>query len=187
MPYMNSNLFSYKSSTPWNCEKYDQTDWPKGFLYMHFCDSDNQKYANAGIILSYMNYDEVMRWDKTFIGNRGADYEEFKRIKAEILIESLEKECRGTKACIEKYYTSTPLTYRDYTGTLQGSMYGIAKDISIGAAGRVPHKTKIPNLLLTGQNINSHGMLGVIVGSIVTCSELLGIEEIYKQIIKSNL
>ena len=187
MPYMNSNLFSYKSSTPWNCEKYDQTDWPKGFLYMHFCDSDNQKYANAGIILSYMNYDEVMRWDKTFIGNRGADYEEFKRIKAEILIESLEKECRGTKACIEKYYTSTPLTYRDYTGTLQGSMYGIAKDISIGSAGRVPHKTKIPNLLLTGQNINSHGMLGVIVGSIVTCSELLGIEEIYKQIIKSNL
>jgi all-trans-retinol 13,14-reductase len=66
-------------------------------------------------------------------------------------------------------------------------MYGIAKDITIGSAGRIPHKTKVPNLLLTGQNINSHGMLGVIVGSIVTCSELLGTKEIYKQIINSNL
>jgi all-trans-retinol 13,14-reductase len=187
MPYMNSNLFSYNTSSPWNCEQYNQNSWPKGFLYMHFCESDNQKFANAGVILSYMHYDEVKRWENTHIEERGDDYNEFKRIKAEILIERLERECRGTKACIENYYTSTPLTYRDYTGTPQGSMYGIAKDITIGSAGRIPHKTKVPNLLLTGQNINSHGMLGVIVGSIVTCSELLGTKEIYKQIINSNL
>ena len=65
-------------------------------------------------------------------------------------------------------------------------MYGVAKDVSLGISNRVPHKTKIPNLLLSGQNINSHGMLGVIVGSIVTCSELLTSEEIYKQIVKVN-
>jgi all-trans-retinol 13,14-reductase len=61
-------------------------------------------------------------------------------------------------------------------------MYGVAKDITMGAAGRVPYKTKIPNLLLAGQNVNSHGMLGVIVGTIVTCSELLTSQRIYQQI-----
>jgi all-trans-retinol 13,14-reductase len=65
-------------------------------------------------------------------------------------------------------------------------MYGIARDITLGAACRVPHRTKIPNLLQTGQNINSHGILGVIVGAIVTCSELLTAEKIYQQIIEAN-
>jgi all-trans-retinol 13,14-reductase len=50
----------------------------------------------------------------------------------------------------------------------------------------VPHKTKIPNLYLTGQNINSHGMLGVLIGTIITCSELLGASNIYHQIIEAN-
>ena len=62
-------------------------------------------------------------------------------------------------------------------------MYGIAKDINLGVACRVPHRTKIPNVFQTGQNINSHGMLGVLVGTIVTCSELLSAQKIYQQII----
>lgn len=65
-------------------------------------------------------------------------------------------------------------------------MYGVAKDVNCGIANRVPHKTRIPNVLQTGQNINSHGMLGVIVGSIVTCSELLTAEHIYRQITNSK-
>ena len=87
---------------------------------------------------------------------------------------------------IKHYYTSTPLTYRDYTGTEGGGMYGIARDIHLGAACRVPHRTKIPNVWQTGQNINSHGILGVIVGTIVTCSELLTAERIYREIIEAN-
>ena len=61
-------------------------------------------------------------------------------------------------------------------------MYGIARDFNAGAACRVPHRTKIPNVLQTGQNINSHGILGVIVGTIVTCSEFLTAQTIYEQI-----
>ena len=86
----------------------------------------------------------------------------------------MEQEFPGLRDKLEDYYTSTPLTYQDYTGTEGGSMYGIAKDVSLGAGCRVPHRTKVPNLLQTGQNINSHGILGVIVGTIVTCTEILG-------------
>jgi len=65
-------------------------------------------------------------------------------------------------------------------------MYGVARDFTAGAASRVPHRTKIPNVYQTGQNINSHGILGVIVGTIVTCSEFLSAETIYHQI-KSSI
>jgi all-trans-retinol 13,14-reductase len=86
----------------------------------------------------------------------------------------VEREFPGVRDHIAEYYTSTPLTYQDYTGTEGGGMYGIAKDVSLGAACRVPHRTRVPNVLQTGQNINSHGILGVMVGTIVTCTEILG-------------
>ncbi len=186
VPYMNYNYYGYSQSSPWNCEHYDEQSWPKGYLYMHFCHQENPRFAESGVILSYMHYDEVMRWEGTKVGHRGDDYEQFKQQKAEKLLDVVERDFPGLRGKIAHIYTSTPLTYRDYTGTEQGSMYGIAKDITMGPAARVHHRTKIPNLLLTGQNVNSHGVLGVIVGTVVTCSELIGSETIFNQIKACN-
>lgn len=183
--YMNHNYFAYDAS-PWDCEDYNDATWPKGWLYMHFCKHDGQRYAEGGQVISYMHISEVERWAGTHVGRRGADYEAFKRSKAEKLLQSLERHFPGIRGNIEDYYTSTPLTYLDYTGTAEGSMYGIAKDIHLGAGCRVSHRTRVPNLFLTGQNVNSHGLLGTMVGTIVTCSEFVPTEEIYKQIIKSS-
>ena len=186
VPYQNYNFYGYNYGTPWNCEQYDTDSWPKGYLYMHFCDDANQLFAKTGVVISYMQMKDVEQWGGTKVGHRGADYEAFKRQKAELLLESVEKQFPGLRSHIKHYYTSTPLTYQDYTGTEGGSMYGVARDINLGAACRVPHRTKIPNLLQTGQNINSHGILGVVVGTIVTCSELLTSEKIYQQIMGAN-
>lgn len=184
--YLNSNFYCFNDGTPWDCEKYDETSWPKGYLYMHFCNEKNQKFAKAGVLLSYMQMKDVERWKDTKIGQRGEEYEIFKKEKAEKLLSSLEKQFPGIRGKIKHYYTSTPLTYLDYTGTEGGSMYGIAKDVSFGPAYRVSHRTKIPNVLQTGQNINSHGMLGVLVGTIVTCSEILSAKTVYNQIIEAS-
>ena len=186
LPYMNYNYYGYNTETPWGCENYTDEDWPKGFLYMHFSHEISPQYAQTGIILSYMKMEEVEKWRGTQVGRRGREYEELKRRKAERLISSLENHCPETIGKIAHYYTSTPLTYLNYTGTADGSMYGNAKNISLGAVSRVSHRTKIPNLFQTGQNINSHGMLGVMVGTIVTCSEFIGAETIYKQIKEAN-
>ena len=133
-----------------------------------------------------MQMKDVEKWKGTSVGRRGKDYEEFKRLKAEKLLAVLEQHFPGIRNNICKYYTSTPLTYLNYTGTEGGSMYGNAKDIHMGAACRVPQRTRIPNVYLTGQNINSHGMLGVLVGTIVTCSEFLTAKKIYEQIKEVN-
>ena len=174
VPYLNSNFYGYLQDSPWNCEHYDETSWPKGYLYMHLCHEPEPKFAKTGVILSYMQMADVEQWKGTRVGHRGEDYEVFKHQKAERLITALEKEFPGLHSQIADYYTSTPLTYLDYTGTEGGSMYGIAKDVSLGAACRVPHRTRVPNVLQTGQNINSHGILGVLVGTIVTCTEIVG-------------
>lgn len=182
VPYMNTNFYGYRGTSPYGCEEYTAEEWPKGWLYMHFCHEDRPQYAESGVILSYMSTADVARWEDTRVGRRGADYEAFKETCTRRLLADVEREFPGLSGDVLHYYTSTPLTYRDYTSTPGGSMYGIAKDITAGAAGRVPHRTRIPNLLLTGQNVNSHGMLGTLVGAIVTCSELLGTKTIYEQI-----
>lgn len=186
MPYMNTNYFGYRDTTPWGCENYSSENWPKGFLYMHMCHQANAEWAQSGVIISYMRMEDVAQWSGTSIGRRGQEYEAFKREHAERLIAEVDRLRPGFASSIEHYYTSTPLTYQDYTGTEGGSLYGVVKDITLGAAGRVPYRTKIPNLLLAGQNVNSHGFLGVIVGSIVTCSELVEPQQIYKQIKEAN-
>ncbi len=186
VPYMNHNFYSYSSDNPWGSETYSEAEWPKSYLYMHSCHSADASYAKSATVLSYMDIKELKAWENTFVEKRGDDYRAFKREKAEILIDRMEREFPGIRECIAGYYTSTPLTYRDYTGTQDGSIYGLAQDISEGISGRVSYKTKIPNLLLTGQNINSHGILGVLVGAVVTCSELLPAGHIYKQILDSD-
>lgn len=172
MPYLNSNFYGYAQLSPWDCEKYTLEDWPRGYLMMHLAESPRQQWATSGVLLSYMRWEEMLPWQGTRVGHRGADYEAFKAEHAERLLNLVERDFPGLRNSVEAYYTSTPLTYRDYTGTERGSMYGIAKDITLGPSGRVHHRTKVPGLLLTGQNINSHGILGVLVGAAVTCAEL---------------
>ncbi len=180
--YLDHNIFYYRGDSVWNCEKYDDASWPKYMLYMHFCHQEHPEYADTAEVLTYMNFSEMTQWFGTRIGRRGESYEAFKRMKAEKLIDALEKEIPGIRDDIEQYYTSTPLTYYDYTGVPDGAMYGIAKDVNVIGAGSVSCRTNIPNLLLTGQCITLHGMFGVLAGSLLTCSEVLTTEGLFSQL-----
>ena len=182
VPYMNHNYYHYNGDEIWNGEQYTEQDWPRGYLYMHLCPSQSGQYAQAGEILTIMRYDELAQWTGTKVERRGEAYKAFKHRRAEKVLTLLERDFPGTLANVEAYYTSSPLTYVDYTGTKEGSMYGILRDVN---APRILHRTKIPNLFLTGQNINAHGIKGVIIGAIITCSEFLGREFILKQVVKA--
>jgi len=179
MPYMNSNFFGYRANHPWGCEDYDEQTWPKGYLYMHFCGEQTSAYAESGVVLSYLHASELAQWSDTSVGRRGADYEAWKKQKAERILDLMETEFPAIRSQIESYYTASPLTYRDYNSTPEGSMYGIMKDVTMGPAYRIPYRTRVPNLLLVGQNINSHGILGVLVGTMITCSNLLDPGRLY--------
>ena len=75
---------------------------------------------------------------------------------------------------------------RDYTGIPEGSMYGIERDFNDPVVTNILPRTKIPGLYFTGQNINLHGVLGVTIGSILTCGEILGIEYLVNKIRKNE-
>ena len=185
MPYINSNFYGFHTDSPWKMSGTIDDTWPQGYLYMHHCHEPHPKTARGGVVLAYMSRDAVKQWSKTTIGRRGDDYEQFKHDMAERLIDAVEQDFPGFRESLADYYAATPLTYRDYTLTPQGSIYGLAKNVN-NIADRVSFKTKVPNLLLVGQNINSHGMLGVLVGTMTVCQHLLGEENVRQQMVEAN-
>jgi all-trans-retinol 13,14-reductase len=132
--------------------------------------------------MSYMNFSDVEQWSSTRNTipreqqQRGEDYEEFKLRKSEKLIDFVDERFPGIRSKIKSHYASTPLTFRDYIGVRDGSLYGIEKDSSDPIKSFISPRTKVENLLLTGQNLNMHGVLGVTVSAVLTCSYLLGTE-----------
>ena len=98
------------------------------------------------------------------------------------MLNQLERDFPGIRNNIKEVYTSSPLTLRDYTGTKEGSMYGILKDKDYLEQTFISHHTKVPNLFYTGQNINSHGILGVSVSALITSSEFVDLKKVVKSI-----
>ena len=187
VPYMNANRFIYRGASVWGSESYSAGDWPRSFLYMHQYPDGGSQFAQAGVILAYMHIRELQEWACTVTGRRGDSYREFKECKAQALLSAAQEYIPGLKDGLERYWTSTPLTYRDYTGAVNGGLYGIAKDVELGQTGRVSYRTRVPNLYLAGQSVNSHGILGVLVGSLVVCDSILGDGILYDDIKRTVL
>lgn len=172
--YLNHNIYYYKNNNVWTASTYDPNHWPESYMLLTQCTSGGGEYAEGITVMAYMKYDEVLKWANTSIGHRGAEYEDFKVQKADMLLDFVEEKFPDIRQHIHKVYTSTPLTYKDYTATKEGSLYGVMHDSNDPLKSLILPKTKIPNLFLTGQNISLHGVLGVTIGAVLTCSEILG-------------
>jgi len=177
-PYLNYNYYFYEDQDVWTANNRNSGDPLRSYLFMHQCAHDNQQWGESAEMIGYMKFDEVAQWADTTLGHRTEAYQEFKQRTAEHYLDVLEQSFPGIRANIEGYETSTPLTYRDYTATRFGSMYGIIRDKNFPTQTLVSQRTKVPNLFMTGQNINSHGILGVTIGAALTCAEFLGLNKI---------
>lgn len=178
--YENRNHYLYNTHDVWSLEgQFGGFDIPWVLLSMQ---ANGGPDCEVATLLVPMRRAMFERWEATETGRRGAEYEAFKARFAEQVIELVHQHLPYLKPHIERIYTASPLTYRDYTGTPDGSAYGIVKDYRNPIVNHLPARTRIRNLLLTGQNLNVHGALGVVVSSAVTCSELLGVEYLAKKI-----
>jgi all-trans-retinol 13,14-reductase len=185
VPYLRYNFHHYNQENVWVASNYDPLHWPQNYLLMHTATSGGEKYAESCSIITYMDYKELQPWEHTHTGNRGDAYLDFKEAKASQLLDAVEKQFPGIRKHIQAYYTSTPLTWRDYTGTRAGSAYGILKDFNRPLESLILPRTQIPNLFLTGQNTNLHGILGVTISSFVTCSEVIDLRYLLRKILDS--
>lgn len=189
--YRNHNYYHFASSdNVWTAHEYDEASWPKAFMASMSSTKKSDVWADGMTFITYMKFDDLKPWEQTFNTtsekeDRGESYEAFKERKTEKFLQMIELKFPGFRDCIKSVHTSTPLSYRDYIGGHKGNMYGYEKDSNNPMKSFIASKTKLDNLYLTGQSINMHGVLGVTIGAVVTCSEILGKEYLVNKINKS--
>ncbi|WP_273565331.1 phytoene desaturase family protein [Maribacter halichondriae] len=190
--YLNHNYYHSKDlDAVWNSHNYTQENWPLSYMVSMGARKNQDEWGEQLTAIAYMRYDEVSPWADTFntVANkndRGETYAEFKAKKTEIFLNELEKKFPDIRECVQSIYTSTPLSYRDYIGCNRGSMYGYVKDYQNPLKSFISPRTKINNLYFTGQSLNMHGILGVTISGVVTCSEILGAEYLLDKITKGD-
>lgn len=180
MKYFNWNQYVYKRADVWTF--YQDAISINGLLITARPPEDESEYLRQIDLLTPLTWDKCMRWAQSSIGHRGQDYQEMKQRLADECMELAARFIPNLKKMVEQVYVSTPLTYRDYTGTPEGAAYGIRKDYRNPMMTVLSPRTPLPNLLLTGQNLVLHGIHGVTMTAMYTCAEILGKEYMWNQL-----
>ncbi len=158
----------------------------KGLFITFPSDRESQwKGPRVILALGMMPWSEVAPWADTQTGKRPAEYLALKEkhgAKLHAEVEAALPEHRGHLTRVE---ISTPLSNRDYTQTPHGSMYGLRHSMDQWGKYALHPRTRIDNLLLTGQSVLMPGVLGVTVGAFVTCAFLLGFDHLFQKVARS--
>lgn len=182
MPYLNRNIYVHREHADlWNARA---VDLPSSVLIYYPVPDEGIEYVQSIDLLTPMHWSEVEKWANTPVGRRGEDYVVMKDAKTAACIELISRQVPDLSDKIDKIFTSTPLSYQSYTNTVDGSAYGIMKDYNEPMYTILTPRTPIPNLLLTGQSLNLHGILGVSITSFFTCAEILGMDVLFRQLME---
>ncbi len=121
-------------------------------------------------------HDEQWRpWEKTRSGKRGTDYEDAKMALAHALIKRV-LPFTGPLKDLEIIDTYTPLTIRDWVNSPDGSAYGVMRSDKQMLSAALLNRTAVKGLYLAGQSVMAPGVLGTILGSLVTAKFIVGPE-----------
>lgn len=158
LPYFNHNKYVFRKANVWTFhENLGSVD---GVMVSCRVPKDDD-YARQIDLLTPMPWALCKHWEHTVVGRRGEIYELQKERLTDDCIRLAERVIPGLRDMVEKRYTSTPLTWRDYTLSPCGSAFGVRKDCRQPLITMLSPKTPVPNLFLTGQSLVLHGLEGV--------------------------
>lgn len=169
--YFNHNDYVYRNADVWDF--YRKKGPVGGVMVSCRVPDDGGEWAQQVDILTPMTWEEVEPWSNSTVGRRPEGYRAMKQRRADECIELAETVLPGLRNAVERMYTSTPLTYRDYTLTPDGSAFGVRKDCNNPLMTQLSAHTPVPNLLLTGQSLVLHGLQGVTMTAMETAKECL--------------
>lgn len=169
--YRNFNQYVYSCPDVW--AYHENPVHTEGVMISWKVPEDGSEYASQIDLLTPVPLGKMAEWEDTSLEHRGDEYKAWKEHKTRRCVVLASKAIPNLRDNIEDVYTSSPLTYRDYTHTPGGSSYGIRKDWHMPMLTELSPKTPIANLLLTGQNLIVHGLQGVTETAFMTCKEII--------------
>ncbi len=184
LPYAGHNEYILRRPNVW--DGFERERPVSGVMASYYVPADGSRFVRQLDLLTPVTWDECRPWSGTRLGRRSPAYEAWKRQMAEECVALAGTVIPGLAGMVEAQYVSTPLTYRDYTLTPNGSAYGLRKDCGNALLTVLSPRTPEPNLLLTGQSLVLHGVEGVTMTALMTCAEVLGKERLWQMLNSSK-
>ncbi len=174
LPYFNYNTYLLRNNDAalYPYGNYDD-NWPSNMMISTGCEEQGQQYANTVNVLAYCDAKFFNKWENTFNTTakpkeRGDDYEQLKEELINKVAKKVASRISGFENMYFAAYCSTPLTYRDFLNVPDGTGYGVEKNYNEAIFTYISPKLKIPNLLMTGQNTDLHGVYGASISALLT-------------------
>jgi all-trans-retinol 13,14-reductase len=187
LPFPGHNVYWHPSGEALAKQTADGICWPDTQAMFYAEDDARPGFAESLSILAYADPEHFAAWNesKNITGvraRRSEDYARQKEAYTRALLAKTYRRFPELEAAAIGHTLATPLTFRDYTGNPGGSLYGALKDVHNPAQHMLSVRTRIPNLLLTGQHVNMHGVMGVSMTALATCGEILGLDRLLAQV-----
>ena len=177
-----SNFWIYPSEN-YEADLAKQTadpDSPLPLVYISFPSAKDPDFSRrypgrATIeIVAPAPYEWFARWADKPWGKRGDDYDALKEKLSQRLLEKLYQKLPHLRGKIDYYELGTPLSTNYFCRYGHGEIYGLDHDPERFEQDWLKPKTDIPGLYLTGQDIMSCGVVGAMVGGLLTAINISG-------------
>ena len=109
-------------------------------------------------------------------GKRGEDYEAKKEAYSQRLLEKLYEKMPQLRGKVDYYELSTPLSTDYFCRYSTGEIYGLDHNPERFEQDWLKPKTRIPGLYLTGQDVMTCGVVGAMVGGLLTTVAISGLK-----------
>ncbi|HET8731070.1 MAG TPA: NAD(P)/FAD-dependent oxidoreductase [Moraxellaceae bacterium] len=126
------------------------------------------------------------KWSNSVWGKRGDDYEALKAELGDRVLDVMYEKLPQLRGKIDYCEVSTPLSTQYFNAYARGELYGLNHDPQRFAQDWLTPRTRIPGLWLTGQDIVSCGVVGAMMGGVLTAQAIGGLKMlgVLKQVMK---
>ncbi|MDT8285206.1 MAG: NAD(P)/FAD-dependent oxidoreductase [Thermovirgaceae bacterium] len=153
-------------------------DWRTIYI-THAHSLDSRDGAGGVVAICPTTAASTARWSESSRKNRPEAYLRFKANIMSQLQKRIEDGFPEIKGKIQFIAGATPLTIRDFTGNLTGSLYGVKHSIK---QYNPQIRTSVPGLFLAGQGTVAPGVLGSALSAVVSCGYILGHNKLQREL-----
>ena len=114
------------------------------------------------------------KWQGTTWGQRGDDYDAFKAVLGERLMQHLYEKLPQLEGKVDYYEVSTPLSTDHFCAYQYGELYGLDHDPTRLQQTWLGPRTRFKGLWLTGQDVLTCGVTGAMMAGLMTTSAIVG-------------
>lgn len=170
-----------------NLDRYmrgDSSDFP--MVYISFPSSKDpswdSRYPNKATveIVTLASMDQFERWLGSTWQQRGAEYEAYKEVLAQRLLEVLFRHRPQLRAALDYYELSSPLSTQYYQGSERGEIYGLEHSVARFQRPFLHPQLPVKNLYVTGVDVMTGGVGGGLMGGMLTTMRMMGLRHMGK-------